>query len=95
MNNIKTLLSVGIFAAFLGGLYLLSTSGLLDTTVQITQYETAITELVGNLVTPLATVNAIQLDTSLFTRSDYKALKNVSQPLPTPSVSRVDPFAGL
>jgi len=95
MNSIKTLLSVGIFAALLGGLYLLATSGFLDTTVQITQYEQDITKLEGDLVKPLATVNAIQMDTSLFSRPDYKALKNVSQPLPTPSVSRVNPFAGL
>ena len=93
--GLKSLIPLLIVAALGAGAYALSTSGLLDTSTQITTFETDIATLESEVLVRVGQINAINLDTSIFTRSDYKALKDIGAGLPTPVVSRQDPFAGL
>ena len=95
-SSIKTLASLLVFSALIGGVYLASQKyGLLDTSAQLQAYETSVANLEREVFVRLGQINAITLDTTIFTRTEYKALKDLRVELPKPVVSRTDPFADL
>lgn len=93
-QNIKPLLALLTIAALAGGAYFaINKLGLLDTTAQLSAYETSVADIERESALRVNQINSITLDAGVFERADFRSLNDIRVELPAPVVSRSDPFA--
>ena len=96
-SNLKSLLILLGFSLFAYGVYFVFTTydvfSTAKTKAETVEMETA--RLEREVLSHLTQIAEIKFDETIFSREDYKSLKDLSVQLPQPRVSRPNPFADL
>lgn len=95
MTNVKSIIALVIFVAFMGGVYYVVTSGTIfvgpQTRYLEVQNETE--RLKNEIITPLNKLTHVDIDVSFFTSVEYTALDDKSVILRDPDLQRSNPFS--
>lgn len=95
LGNLKHVIALLVIAALVGVFYYLASQDVLF----INQHERAVAvqeetaDLRDDVIAPLNRLRTIDIDASLFSSTEYVALKNMSVELSEPRLERSNPFA--